>query len=164
MQNTMQTQDAKPEASKSITVKRHSLSGQKPAAKRDLLLALKQDELMLHIHQLGLEAYKPAMDALKLYLEVYGSGSPNLYMTKNKQIAAACQMSGINDPSATRKQRLCALTCYELIYEAVMNALQMGLEKEDAKKMLNDAIDRAAKFFGLGNKKTVAKRAKAKKQ
>lgn len=156
--------DEKPSPSKSISVNRRSLSGQKKPTKNNLMLAIKQDELMLHLHQLGLESYKPCMDAIKLYLSVHGSSSPNLYMTKNKQIAAACQMNGINDPDATRKQRLCALTCYELIYEAVMSAMQLGLEKEDAKKMLNDAIDRAAEFFGLGNKKSVAKRAKAKKQ
>lgn len=58
--------------------------------------ALHGDELGLQLHQITLEAYKPAMDAMKLYLEIHGSGSPNFYMTRNKQVAAACQMSVIN--------------------------------------------------------------------
>lgn len=128
------------------------------------MLSLKNDELMLHIHQLGLESYKPAMNAMKLYLSVYGSSSPNLYRTKNIQIAAACQMNGINDPDATRKQRLCALTCYELIYEAVYRSLEMGLDKDDAKQMVNNAVERAAEFFGLGNKRMVSARNKAAKR
>lgn len=98
------------------------------------------------------------MDAMKLYLDVYGSSSPNLYRTKNKQIAAACQMSGVNDPTATRKQRLAAITCYEMIHEAVIRCLELGLDKKEAKKALNDAIEQAAEFFGLGNKKTVQAR------
>lgn len=46
---------------------------------------------------------------MKLYLEIHGSQSPNFYMTRNKQVAAACQMNGVNDPNATRKQRMASL-------------------------------------------------------
>ena len=123
--------------------------------------ALQEDDLGLQLHQITMEAYKPAMDACRLYLEIYGSGSPNFYMTRNKQVAAACQMNGINDPSATRKQRLAAATCYEMIHESIMRCIELGLSKEDTKKTLNDAIEKAAAFFGLGNKKAVKARRKA---
>lgn len=124
--------------------------------------ALQGDDLGLQLHQITMEAYKPAMDACRLYLEIYGSGSPNFYMTRNKQVAAACQMNGINDPSATRKQRLAAATCYEMIHESIMRCIELGLSKEDTKKTLNEAIEKAAAFFGLGNKKAVKARAKRK--
>jgi hypothetical protein len=118
------------------------------------------NELQLHLKQLSLEAYKPAMDACKLYLEIHGSQSPNFYMTRNKQVAAACQMSGINDPNATRKQQLAAITCYEFIHESIMRCIELGLGKEETKKTLNEAIEKAAEFFGLGNKKAAKRRAK----
>lgn len=126
--------------------------------------AIHGDELALQIYQITLETYKPAMDAIKLYLEIFGSQSPNFYMTKNKQVAAACQMNGLNDPDATRKQRLAAMTCYEMIMESIMDGLQSGLGKEQVKQMMNDAINRAAEFFNLGNKKAVAARMKARRK
>ncbi len=126
--------------------------------------ALHGNELMLQLHQIQLEAYKPVMDALKLYLEIYGSGSPNFYMTKNKQVAAACQMNGVNDPSASRKQRIAAMTCYEMLLDAIVTGLENDLDKERIKEMMNDAINRAAAFFNLGNKKAVAARNKAQRK
>ena len=134
------------------------MNGRKAPSRQDLIAALRGNELGLQLAQIQFEHYKPAMDAMKLYLDVYGSSSPNLYRTKNKQIAAACQMSGVNDPTATRKQRLAAITCYEMIHEAVIRCLELGLDKKEAKKALNDAIEQAAEFFGLGNKKTVQAR------
>lgn len=131
---------------------------------RDLMSVIRHDELQLHIHQMQLEAYKPAMDALKLYLDIYGSGSPNLYRTKNIQIAKTCQMNGLNDPMATRKQRLAAITCYEMIYETITRSLELGLDKEQVKQLMNDAIHNAGEFFNLGNKKTVAQRERAAKK
>lgn len=125
--------------------------------------ALRGDELGLQLHQIQLEAYKPAMDALKLYLEIYGSRSPNFYRTKNIQVAATCQMNGLNDPDATRKQRIAAMTCYELIYETIMQAVEMGLEQEQAKQRMNEAITSAGEFFNLGNKNAVKARKKANK-
>jgi hypothetical protein len=130
----------------------------------DLMKAIRNDELALHLHQLQLEAYKPAMDALKLYLEIFGSQSPNFYMTKNRQIAASCQMNGINDPDTTRKQRIAAMTCYEMLAEAIMKAIELGLDKEEVKQMMNDAINSATEFFNLGNKKAVKAREKRNKK
>jgi hypothetical protein len=149
----------KPARSLATIVNPRSLSG-KPTRK-DLIKTHRNDELMLHLCQLQLETYKPAMDAMKLYLEIHGSQSPNFYMTRNKQVAAACQMNGVNDPSATRKQRIAAITCYEMIHESIMRCLELGISKEETKKMLNEAIEKAAAFFGLGNKKAVKARGKA---
>lgn len=162
MPNIMQTPEENQEASESTTGNRRSLVGKKPTH-RELMNVIRHDELLLQIHQMQLEAYKPAMDALKRYLEIFGSQSPNFYMTKNKQVAAACQMNGLNDPSASRKQRIAAMTCYEMIYETIMRCLEMGFDKEQVKQAMNDAINRAAEFFGLGNKKAVAARAKTNK-
>ncbi len=148
-----------------ITSNPRSLVGKnKKPTQKDLMRSIGGDELQLHIHQLGLEAYKPAMDALKLYKDIYGSQSPNLYMSRNKQVSAICQMNGINDPVATRKQRICALTCYEIIYETIMRSLELGLDKDELKKTLNDALNRAGDFFELGNKKAVAARNKVQRK
>jgi hypothetical protein len=153
---------AEPKASASTTGSPRSLVGRK--SNQQLMRHYQQtgDELQLHLKCMTLEAYKPAMDALKLYLEIHGSQSPNFYMTRNKQVMAACQMNGINDLNATRKQRLAAITCYEMIHEAIMLCLELGLGKEETKKELNDAVAKAAEFFGLGNKKTVKARNKRK--
>lgn len=134
----------------------------KPTQK-DLMSVIRHDELQLHIHQLQLEAYKPTMDALKLYLDIYGSGSPNFYRTKNIQVAKTCQMNGLNDPTATRKQRLAAITCYEMIYETINRSLELGLDKEQVKQLMNEAIHNAGEFFNLGNKRSVAARNKSNK-
>ncbi len=147
------------------TDSQRSLNGaNKKPTRKELLRAIHGDELALQIYQITLETYKPAMDAIKLYLEIFGSQSPNFYMTKNKQVAAACQMNGLNDPDATRKQRLAAMTCYEMIMESIMDGLQSGLGKEQVKQMMNDAINRAAEFFNLGNKKAVAARMKSRRK
>ena len=36
-----------------------------------------------------------------------------------------------------------------------------GLDKEDIKRLINEAIESAAHFFGLGNQKAIQRRAKA---
>lgn len=157
----MQTQEEKQEVSASTTSNRRSLVWKsKNPTHKDLMNVIRHDELQLQIHQMQLEAYKPAMDALKRYLEIFGSQSPNFYMTKNKQISAACQMNGINDPTATRKQRIAAMTCYEMIYETIMRCLELGFDKEQVKQAMNEAINKAAEFFGLGNKRAVSARNK----
>lgn len=161
--NITQTPEENQVACVSTTGNRRSLVGKKPTH-RELMNVIRHDELLLQIHQIQLEAYKPAMDALKRYLEIFGSQSPNFYRTKNIQVAAACQMNGLNDPSATRKQRIAAMTCYEMIYETIMRCLEMGFDKEQVKQAVNDAINQAAEFFGLGNKKAVAARNKAAKR
>ena len=144
---------------------RRSLNGaNKKPTQQELLRAIQGDELALQLYQITLETYKPAMDAIKLYLEIHGSQSPNFYMTKNKQVAAACQMNGLNDPGASRKQRIAAMTCYEMLMEAIMTGIESGLDKEWVKQMMNDAINRAAEFFNLGNKKAVKAREKAKRK
>lgn len=161
--STTQIPEKNQKACVSTTGNRRSLVGKKPTHS-DLMSVIRHDDLQLQIHQMQLEAYKPAMDALKRYLEIFGSQSPNFYMTKNKQVAAACQMNGLNDPSASRKQRIAAMTCYEMIYETIMRCLEMGFDKEQVKQAMNDAINRAAEFFGLGNKKAVAARTKTNKR
>lgn len=133
----------------------------KTATRQELMRAIHGDELMLQLHQITLEAYKPLMNAIKHYLTIHGSQSPNFYMTKNKQVAAACQMTGINDPDASRKQRIAAMTCYEMLLEAIMTGLENNLGKDRIKAMMNDAINSAAEFFNLGNKKMVKAREKA---
>lgn len=164
-QNIMPQQDNAHGLSQSTTGNRRSLRGaNRPPTRNELMRAIQGDELALQLHQITLEAYKPAMDAIKVYLEIFGSSSPNFYMTKNKQVAAACQMSGVNDPNATRKQRLAAATCYEMICEAIIQSLEAGLDKEQVKQTMNDAIERAAAFFGLGKKKAVKARTKKVKQ
>lgn len=156
MPNTMSKPGGAQNRSQGITAIRPSSSGKtKPPSHKELIRAIQGDELALGMYQIQLEAYKPAMDACKRYLEIYGSGSPNFYMTRNRQVAAVCQMKGMNDPTATRKQRLAAATCYEMIFESIMRGLEMGLDKEQVKKMMNDAIDSAGSFFGFGNKKAV---------
>jgi hypothetical protein len=148
-----------------ITDSPRSLSGKnKTPTRQELLAAIQGDELALQLHHITLEAYKPAMDAIKKYLEIFGSQSPNFYMTKNKQVIAACQMQGINDPTATRKQRIAAAACYEMLLDAILRSFELGLKKEEVKKAMNDAINSAAEFFGLGNKKAVAQREKAKRK
>lgn len=161
--NTMQEPASEPKASESTTDNPLSLVGRKKKpTRKDLIKAVANDELHLHLAQVQLEAYKPAMDALKLYKEIYGSQSPNLYMSKNKQVAAICQMNGINDPVASRKQRIAAMTCYEMIHETIMRCLEMGMDKDQVKQSVNDALQSTGEFFGLGNKKAVAARNKRK--
>jgi hypothetical protein len=160
--DTMPEPVEKPARSLATIASPRSLSGKKLPSHKELMRALQGDDLGLQLHQITLEAYRPAMDALKLYIEIFGSSSPNLYRTKNKEVAAACQMNGINDPSATRKQRLAAATCYEMIHESIMRCLELGLDKDQTKKTLKEAVAKAAEFFGLGNKKAVKARGKKK--
>lgn len=102
------------------------------------------------IELLRLDAYKPAMDALKAYLVIHGSSSPNLYRTRNKQVLAACQIASASD--ATPRQILAVATCYQKMEEAILFGLEHQLDKEDIKRLINEAIESAAHFFGLGNK------------
>jgi hypothetical protein len=163
--NTTPAADSAPSNSLATISNRRSLNGaNKKPTRQELLRAIQGDELALQQHSILLETYKPTMDAIKLYLEIHGSQSPNFYMTKNKQVSAACQMNGLNDPCATRKQRIAAMTCYELLMEAIMAGIESGLGKEQVKQMMNDAINRGAEFFNLGNKKAVAARMKAQRK
>jgi len=111
------------------------------------------------IELLRLDAYKPAMDALKAYLVIHGSSSPNLYRTRNKQVLAACQIASANE--ATPKQILAVATCYQKMEEAILFGLEHQLDKEEIKRLINEAIESAAQFFDLGNKKAIQRRAKA---
>jgi hypothetical protein len=162
-QNTMPEPAENPAASAGITVNPRSLSGSANRSK-ELAKTLKTDELGLSLYQLQLETYKPAMDACKLYLETYGSQSPNFYMTKNKQVAAICQVQGLNDPGASRKQRIAIAACLEALHEVYMRGIEIGMTKEDIKQMCNQELDRIGNAFGLGNKKAVAARNKAQRK
>ena len=110
------------------------------------------------IELLRLDAYKPAMDALKAYLVIHGSSSPNLYRTRNKQVLAACQIASASD--ATPRQVLAVATCYQKMEEAILFGLEHQLDREDIKRLINEAIESAAAFFGLGNKQAVKARSK----
>ena len=70
----------------------------------------------------------------------------------------------INEASAndaTPKQILAVATCYQKMEEAILFGLEHQLDKEDLKRLINEAIESAAAFFGLGNQKAVKRRAKA---
>ena len=47
---------------------------------------------------------------------------------------------------------------------AIMKAIELGLDKEEVKQMMNDAINSATAFFNLGNKTAVRAREKANRR
>ena len=62
-------------------------------------------------------------------------------------------MNGINDPDATRRQRIAALTMYEDIAEVHNRAIELQMDKEDMKAWRNARLTKTALFHGLGTKK-----------
>ena len=48
------------------------------------------------------------------------------------------------------------------LLDAIVTGLENDLDKERIKEMMNSAINKAAEFFNLGNKKMVKAREKAK--
>jgi len=129
--------------------------------RKELMEKLRHDETQMTLYQIQLDAYKPAMDAIKLLLEIFGSSSPNLYMSKNKQIAAICQVKGLNDPNASRWQTIAITACLEKLRIEVLRSLELNYDYERIKKQVNDELTRIGEFFGLGNKKAVKARGKA---
>jgi hypothetical protein len=121
--------------------------------RRQLMKRLSDKPEDLLVCQLTAESYRPCMDSTKAVIEVYGSqAKPSLYCALNKQVAAKAQVSGVNDPNATRRQRIAMLTMYEDITEVHTQALQLNLDKERMKEMRNERLTRTALFHGLGAK------------
>jgi len=151
----MREPEEKPARSLATTDSPVCLHGKKAALTRSQLkkqLSNKPEDLF--ILQVTAETYRPAMNSIKAILEVYGSSAkPSLYVALNKQVAAKCQMSGINDPTANRRQRIAALTMYEDIYEVHTDTLEGKISRERMNEIRNERMTRTALFHGLGTKK-----------
>lgn len=147
--------EEKPAHSRATTGNPACLHGKKTALTRHQLkkqLSNKPEDLFLL--QVTAETYRPAMDSIKAILEVYGSSAkPSLYVVLNKQVSAKCQMNGINDPSANRRQRIAALTMFEDIYEVHIDTLEGKISRERMNEIRNERLTRTALFHGLGTKK-----------
>ena len=125
-------------------------------------IAAQSGQDIAHLHLLGIEAFKAMGDSIQRYLARFETTSPNLYQTISLQINAACQMTRADDPTATRRQLIARAACMEKFIEAQDAALQNGLAKDEIKAARQHAIAETAAFFGLGNKKAVKARSKAK--
>jgi hypothetical protein len=130
--------------------------------RKELMEKLRHDETQMTLYTIQLDSYKPGMDALRLLLEIFGSSSPNLYLSKNKQIAAICQVNGLNDPSASNWQRIAITACLEKLRIEILRGIELNYDYERIKRQVNDELTRIGDFFGLGNKKAVKARGKAK--
>jgi hypothetical protein len=165
--NTTQQPESAALALSATTANPRSLTGtpkpNKSVENRKQLLR-SGDQLGLTLYALQVETYKAAMDAIKQYLDMHGSSSPNYYMSKNIQIAGICQVSGLTDPEATRKQRIAIAACLEAVGEFFIRGLELGLSKEEIKNMVNQELYRVGEFFGLGNKKAIQAREVAKRK
>lgn len=127
---------------------------QKKFTRKKLVRALSGRPEDLFLVQITAESYRPAMDSTKLAIEVYGNKSKfPLYGVLNRQVAAKCQMNGINDPEATRRQRIAALTMLEDISEVHISSIESNLTKEEMEVLRNERLTKTALFHGLGAKK-----------
>lgn len=134
---------------------------QKKFTRKQLVRSLSNKPEDLFLCQLAVESYRPAMDSTKIVIEVYGNKSKfPLYASLNKQVAAKCQMNGINDPNATRRQRIAAITMFEDISESHISSIENHLTKEEMEALRNDRLTRTALFHGLGAKKDLKRRSK----
>lgn len=125
-------------------------------------IAAQSGQDIAHVRLLGIEAFKAMTDSVQRYLDRFATTSPNLYQTISLQIHAACQMTRADDPTATRRQLIARAACLEKFAEAQDAGLQNGLDKDEIKAARKQAIAETAAFFGLGNKKAVKARGKAK--
>lgn len=148
-----------------------SLSGKKrnksADRSRELQRVLRQDAAQLPIYQIQLEHYKPFTDKVKIGLEVWGSSAKcegGEYAVRAKQIAAMCQMTGLNDPHATPEKRLAAATALLKGKETLDRAFEQQSDKDEWKGQFKKALDEVGNFFGLGNKKAVTARNKAQRK
>ena len=153
--NTTPEPEEKPDHSRVTIDNPPCSSGKKTAlTRRQLKKQLSNKPEDLFILQVTAETYRPAMDSTKASVEVYGSSAkPSLYCALNKQVAAKCQMNGINDPAANRRQRIAALTMLEDIYEVHTDTLQGKISRERMNEIRNERMTRTALFHGLGTKK-----------
>lgn len=121
---------------------------------KELVRANKGNPEQIALLTLQLDSYRPYMDSVKHYVDIYGSSSKiGLYATLNKQLAAKAQMNGLNDPNATRKQRICLIAMMEDVYEAHTQGFEMGLDSSAIKVLRNERTDKTSLFFNLGTKK-----------
>jgi hypothetical protein len=153
--HTTPESEEKPDHSLATTGNPACLHGKKTAlTRRQLKKQLSNKPEDLFLLQVTAETYRPAMGSIKAVVEVYGSSAkPSLYVALNKQVAAKCQMNGINDPSANRRQRIAALTMYEDIYEVHTDTLEGKISRERMNEIRNERLTRTALFHGLGTKK-----------
>lgn len=98
------------------------------------------------------DEYPIETDAIKLFLAIYGSSSPNYYTTIHRQINAHCQMQSVNDVNATSDQQLCHLVMTHKVGRAIKMGIELSLPKDEIKKQKDYAIEQTARFFGLGKK------------
>lgn len=124
----------------------------KARAKTIATVAAQQGTDIAHVRLLGIEAFQVMTDSVKRYLAQFETTSPNLYVTINQQINAACQIEKANARNVTRRQLIARAACLEKFAEAQDDGLNNGLSKEEIKKLRKEAIAGAAAFFGLGNK------------
>ena len=148
-----------------------SLSGKKrnksADRSRELQRVLREDATQLPMYQIQLEHYKPFTDKVKIGIEVWGSSAKcdgGEYAVRAKQIAATCQMSGLNDPHATPDKRLAAATALWKGKEAFDRAFELQSGKDEWKQQFKKSLDEVGNFFGLGNKQAVKARMKAQRK
>lgn len=155
--NTMQKPDNDDLALSGTISNPHCSSGKKISKSadrsRELQRVLKKDEAQLTLYQIQLEHWKPFTDRVKASIEIWGSSATvGEYAVRAKQIAAACQVSGLNDPYATPGQRLAIATALLKGKETYDQAFQQGLDKTEWKDMFRKVVNGSAEFFGLGKK------------
>lgn len=149
------------------TANPRSLNGKNKSAKRskELQRVLRNDESQMTLYQIQLEQWKPFNDRVKASVEIWGSSAKckgGEHTVRAKQIAAAAQASGLNDPYASPGQRLMMATALYKGQETYDFAFQHGLDKTEWKNQWRETLRSVAEFFGLGNKKAVAARNKRK--
>lgn len=151
------------------TASLRSLIGKSKSAERnkELQHVLRDDESQMTLYQIQLENWKPFTGRVKASIDIWGSSvkfNGGEYAVRAKQIAAAAQSSGLNDPQATAGQRLMMATALYKGTETYDRAFQQGMNKTEWKKQWADTLNSVAEFFGLGNKKVVSKRAKQQRK
>lgn len=102
----MQKQESDARALSVTTSNRRSLVGKNKSAERskELQRVLRNDESQMTLYQIQLEQWKPFNDRVKASVEIWGSSAKckgGEHTVRAKQIAAAAQASGLNDPYAS---------------------------------------------------------------
>jgi len=103
---------------------------------RELQRVLRQDATQVPMYQIQLEHYKPFTDKVKIGIEIWGSSAKcdgGEYAVRAKQIAATCQMTGLNDPYATPDKRLAAATSLWKGKETFDRAFEQQSSKDEWK-------------------------------
>lgn len=116
-----------------------------------------QGKEIAYVREQGIESFREAMDSVKKYLERFDTSSPNLYVTRNKQILAACQMTSVMDYSSSLMQRVAYAACMVRVATTMNDGLESGLEKEEIKIKISKVIEETAGMFGLHKKSSKRK-------